>query len=49
MVFSLSNRVRVLTTVFSIFVVIFVIRQWPDLRDIGAHMIRHLKESLVVK
>ncbi|XP_037924546.1 transmembrane and coiled-coil domains protein 2 isoform X2 [Hermetia illucens] len=45
----LKTRVRVLTTVFSIFVVIFVIRQWPDLRDIGAHMIRHLKESLVVK
>ncbi|XP_059615965.1 transmembrane and coiled-coil domains protein 2 isoform X3 [Phlebotomus argentipes] len=45
----LKTRVRVLTTVFFILVIIFVIRQWPDVRDIGSHMVRHLKESLVVK
>lgn len=42
-------RVRVLTTMFFILVAIFVIRQWPDVRDIGSHMMRHLKESLMVK
>ncbi|XP_055701520.1 transmembrane and coiled-coil domains protein 2 isoform X2 [Phlebotomus papatasi] len=45
----LKTRVRVLTTVFFILMTIFVIRQWPDVRDIGSHMVRHLKESLVVK
>lgn len=47
--FSTIFRVRVLTTVFFIFIAIFVIRQWPDVRDIGSHMMRHLKESLMVK
>ncbi|XP_037034279.1 transmembrane and coiled-coil domains protein 2-like isoform X3 [Bradysia coprophila] len=45
----LKTRVRVLTTLFFILVAIFVIRQWPDVRDIGSHMMRHLKESLMVK
>lgn len=47
--FFFPNRVRVLTTLFFILVAIFVIRQWPDVRDIGSHMMRHLKESLMVK
>lgn len=45
----LKTRVRVLTTFFSIFFIIFVIRQWPDVKDIGSGLVRHLKESLVVK
>lgn len=45
----LKTRVRVLTTLSFIFMTIFVIRQWPDVRDIGSHMVRHLKESLVIK
>ncbi|XP_030373441.1 transmembrane and coiled-coil domains protein 2 isoform X2 [Scaptodrosophila lebanonensis] len=45
----LKTRVRVLTTFLSICFVIFVIRQWPDVQDIGAGLVRHLKQSLVVK
>uniref|UniRef100_A0A1I8NH81 Transmembrane and coiled-coil domains protein 1 n=1 Tax=Musca domestica TaxID=7370 RepID=A0A1I8NH81_MUSDO len=45
----LKTRVRVLTTFLSIFVIICVIRQWPDVQDIGAGLLRHLKQSLVVK
>ncbi|XP_053956336.1 transmembrane and coiled-coil domains protein 2 isoform X1 [Anastrepha ludens] len=45
----LKTRVRVLTTFLFIFFIIFVIRQWPDVQDIGAGLMRHLKESLVVK
>lgn len=47
--FCIFHRVRVLTTLFFIFVAICVIRQWPDVRDIGLHIVRHLKESLIVK
>jgi hypothetical protein len=50
--FSFS-RVRVLTTIITILFIIFIIRQWPDVRDIGtsigSHMARHLKETLLVK
>ncbi|KAL5273609.1 TMCC2 family protein [Megaselia abdita] len=45
----LKTRVRVLTTFFSICLIIFVIRQWPDVNDIGSSLVRNLKESLVVK
>ncbi|XP_055687075.1 transmembrane and coiled-coil domains protein 2 isoform X3 [Lutzomyia longipalpis] len=45
----LKTRVRVLTTVFFILVTMFAIRQWPDVRDIGSHIVRHLKESLLNK
>ncbi|KAH8417525.1 hypothetical protein KR222_001419 [Zaprionus bogoriensis] len=45
----LKTRVRVLTTFLSICFIIFVIRQWPDVQDIGAGLVRHLKQSLVVK
>uniref|UniRef100_A0A1L8D970 Putative conserved plasma membrane protein n=1 Tax=Nyssomyia neivai TaxID=330878 RepID=A0A1L8D970_9DIPT len=45
----LKTRVRVLTTVFFILITMFAIRQWPDVRDIGSHIVRHLKESLLNK
>lgn len=45
----ISSRVRVLTTLFFVFVGIFVIRQWPDVRDIGLHIMRHLKDSISAK
>ncbi|XP_060647393.1 transmembrane and coiled-coil domains protein 2 isoform X1 [Drosophila nasuta] len=45
----LKTRVRVLTTFLTICIIIFVIRQWPDVQDIGAGLVRHLKQSLVVK
>lgn len=49
--FSLGSarRVRVLTTVLSVLLIIFVVRTWPDVRDIGFHMVRRLKETLIVK
>lgn len=50
---SITFRVRVLTTIFTILFIIFIIRQWPDVRDIGSsigsHVVRHLKETLLVK
>lgn len=45
----LKTRVRVLTTFLTICFIIFVIRQWPDVQDIGSGLVRHLKQSLVVK
>ncbi|XP_064549912.1 transmembrane and coiled-coil domains protein 2 isoform X1 [Drosophila montana] len=45
----LKTRVRVLTTFLTICFIIFVIRQWPDVQDIGGGLVRHLKQSLVVK
>ncbi|XP_031622045.1 transmembrane and coiled-coil domains protein 2 [Contarinia nasturtii] len=45
----LKTRLRVLTTVFFVFIAIFVIRQWPDVSDVGSHIVRRLKETLIVK
>uniref|UniRef100_A0A1B0AZR6 Transmembrane and coiled-coil domains protein 1 n=1 Tax=Glossina palpalis gambiensis TaxID=67801 RepID=A0A1B0AZR6_9MUSC len=45
----LKTRVRVLTTFLTIFMIFCVIRQWPDVQDIVAGLLRHLKQSLVVK
>ncbi|XP_023171043.2 transmembrane and coiled-coil domains protein 2 isoform X2 [Drosophila hydei] len=45
----LKTRLRVLTTFLTICFIIFVIRQWPDVQDIGAGLVRYLKQSLVVK
>lgn len=45
----LKTRLRVLTTVFFVFIAIFVIRQWPDVKDISDIMVRRLKETLIVK
>jgi hypothetical protein len=43
------SRVRVLTTVLSVLFVIFIVRMWPDVRDIGFGVIGRLKEILSVK
>ncbi|EDW15015.2 uncharacterized protein Dmoj_GI24584 [Drosophila mojavensis] len=45
----LKTRLRVLTTFLTICFIIFVIRQWPDVQDIGSGLVRYLKQSLVVK
>jgi hypothetical protein len=45
----LLSRVRVLTTVLSVLFVIFIVRMWPDVRDIGFGVIGRLKEILSVK
>lgn len=41
--------VRILTTVLLILLIVFVIKQWPEVKDIGVHVMRHLKEMLDVK
>uniref|UniRef100_A0A6M2DPZ6 Putative conserved plasma membrane protein n=1 Tax=Xenopsylla cheopis TaxID=163159 RepID=A0A6M2DPZ6_XENCH len=45
----LRTRVRILTTVLLILLIVFVIKQWPEVKDIGVHVVRHLKEMLDVK
>lgn len=45
----LRTRLRVLTTVVLITSVVVVLKQWPDVREIGSHVMRFLKETLALK
>ncbi|XP_049811905.1 transmembrane and coiled-coil domains protein 2 isoform X3 [Schistocerca nitens] len=45
----LRTRLRILTTIILVGGVVFVLKQWPELRDVGSHLIRHWKEALSVK
>ncbi|PNF30746.1 hypothetical protein B7P43_G06175 [Cryptotermes secundus] len=45
----LRTRLRVLTTVLLVAGIVFVWKQWPEVRDVGSHLIRHLKQALSVK
>ncbi|XP_076673551.1 transmembrane and coiled-coil domain 2 protein Dmtn isoform X5 [Andrena cerasifolii] len=42
-------RVRILTTTFVVLGIVFVLRQWPEVHDVGSHLMRHLKQTLAVK
>ncbi|XP_046813515.1 transmembrane and coiled-coil domains protein 1-like isoform X5 [Vespa crabro] len=42
-------RVRILTTTFVVLGIVFVLKQWPEVHDVGSHLIRHLKQTLAVK
>ncbi|XP_063244163.1 transmembrane and coiled-coil domains protein 2 isoform X3 [Bacillus rossius redtenbacheri] len=42
----LRTRLRVLTTLFLVGAVAFVLKQWPELRDVSDHLMRYLKETL---
>uniref|UniRef100_A0A182PP67 Uncharacterized protein n=1 Tax=Anopheles epiroticus TaxID=199890 RepID=A0A182PP67_9DIPT len=43
----LKTRLRVLTTLFCTLLLIAVVRQWPDVRDTGVHLIRILRSQVV--
>ncbi|XP_026288024.1 transmembrane and coiled-coil domains protein 2 isoform X2 [Frankliniella occidentalis] len=45
----LRTRLRVLTTVILIASIVVVLKQWPEVRDIGSHVMRFLKETLALK
>ncbi|XP_046813513.1 transmembrane and coiled-coil domains protein 1-like isoform X3 [Vespa crabro] len=45
----LRTRVRILTTTFVVLGIVFVLKQWPEVHDVGSHLIRHLKQTLAVK
>ncbi|XP_045028831.1 transmembrane and coiled-coil domains protein 2-like [Daphnia magna] len=42
----LKTRLRVLTTCILAFLFAFVVKQWPDLEDLGSHLIQHWKSAL---
>ncbi|XP_043672974.1 transmembrane and coiled-coil domains protein 2-like isoform X1 [Vespula pensylvanica] len=42
-------RVRILTTTFVVLGIVFVLKQWPEVHDVGSHLMRHLKQTLAVK
>ncbi|XP_046140989.1 transmembrane and coiled-coil domains protein 2 isoform X3 [Osmia bicornis bicornis] len=45
----LRTRVRILTTTFVVLGIVFVLKQWPEVHDVGSHLMRHLKQILAVK
>lgn len=42
-------RVRILTTTFVVLGIVFVLKQWPEVHDVGSHLMRHIKQTLAVK
>lgn len=42
----LRTRLRFLSTISLVFAMLFVLKQWPEVRDIGSHVMHHLKEML---
>ncbi|XP_060535727.1 transmembrane and coiled-coil domains protein 2 isoform X2 [Cylas formicarius] len=42
----LRTRVRIITTVVFVVFVIFTLKQWPEVRDIGGHVMKRLKDTL---
>ncbi|XP_046459269.1 transmembrane and coiled-coil domains protein 2-like isoform X2 [Daphnia pulex] len=42
----LKTRLRVLTTCVLALLFAFILKQWPDLEDLGSHLIQHCKAAL---
>ncbi|XP_019871661.2 transmembrane and coiled-coil domains protein 2 isoform X4 [Aethina tumida] len=42
----LRTRVRILTTVAIVLASVFILRQWPEVQDIGSHVMKRLKDTL---
>ncbi|KAK9745867.1 GSKIP domain [Popillia japonica] len=42
----LRTRVRILTTTFIVLAAVFILRQWPEVQDIGSHVMKRLKDTL---
>lgn len=45
----LRTRVRILTTTLVVLGIVFVLKQWPEVHDVGSHLMRRLKQTLAVK
>ncbi|ETN65204.1 transmembrane and coiled-coil domain protein 1 [Anopheles darlingi] len=43
----LKTRFRVLTTLLFLLALIVIVRQWPDVRDTGVHLIRTLRSQVI--
>lgn len=39
-------RVRILTTLFIVLASVFILRQWPEVADIGSHVMKKLKDMV---
>jgi hypothetical protein len=48
-IFVPCSSLRVLTTTLLVGGIVFIWKQWPEVRDVGSHLIRHLKQALSVK
>ncbi|XP_066249910.1 transmembrane and coiled-coil domains protein 2 isoform X1 [Euwallacea similis] len=42
----LRTRVRIITTVVCVVAIVFTLKQWPEVRDIGGHVMKRLKDTL---
>ncbi|KAL1517742.1 hypothetical protein ABEB36_001473 [Hypothenemus hampei] len=42
----LRTRVRIITTVVCVIAIVFTLKQWPEVRDIGGHVMKKLKDTL---
>ncbi|XP_050295661.1 transmembrane and coiled-coil domains protein 2 isoform X1 [Anthonomus grandis grandis] len=42
----LRTRVRIITTVVFVVAIVFTLKQWPEVRDIGGHVVKRLKDTL---
>ncbi|XP_032674280.1 transmembrane and coiled-coil domains protein 2 isoform X2 [Odontomachus brunneus] len=45
----LRTRVRILTTTLVVLGIVFVLKQWPEVHDVGSHLMRYLKQTLAMK
>lgn len=44
--FCFDFRVRILTTVSIGLGALFILKQWPEVQDIGSHVMKRLKDTL---
>ncbi|XP_018570701.1 transmembrane and coiled-coil domains protein 2 isoform X3 [Anoplophora glabripennis] len=42
----LRTRLRILSTVVLVIAIAFILRQWPEVQDIGSHVMKRLKDML---
>lgn len=42
----LRTRVRIITTLVCVVAIVFTLKQWPEVRDIGSHVMKRLKDTL---
>ncbi|KAJ8978327.1 hypothetical protein NQ317_011177 [Molorchus minor] len=43
---TMSKTLRILSTVILVVAIAFVLRQWPEVQDLGSHVIKRLKDTL---
>ncbi|KAJ8948981.1 hypothetical protein NQ318_023005 [Aromia moschata] len=43
---TVSKTLRILSTVILVVAIAFILRQWPEVQDIGSHVIKRLKDML---